>query len=59
MHARQGGELGQEREKIGPFRGQLDGSRENGDSMFLRNVGTYLQVHKASRPRRTSTSLPP
>jgi hypothetical protein len=30
---------------------------EDGDSMFLRNVGVSLQLHIASRPRRTSTSL--
>jgi hypothetical protein len=29
----------------------------DGDSMFLHNVGTYLQVHTASQPRRpTSTN---
>jgi hypothetical protein len=33
---------------------------EDGDSMFLRSVGLYLQVHTALRPRRpTSTSSPP
>jgi hypothetical protein len=33
---------------------------EDGDSMFLRNVGIYLQVHAASQPRTiTSSSSPP
>jgi hypothetical protein len=27
---------------------------EDGDSMFLRNVGTYPRVHTASKPVRTS-----
>jgi hypothetical protein len=27
--------------------------------MFLRNVGVYRRVHRASRPRSTSTSSPP
>jgi hypothetical protein len=35
-------------------------SPEDGDSIFLRNVGTYLQVHTALQPTRpTSTSLLP
>jgi hypothetical protein len=34
--------------------------RENGDSIFLRNVGIYLRVYTASKPRRaTSSSSPP
>jgi hypothetical protein len=33
---------------------------EDGGSIFLRNVGIYLQVHTVLQPRRpTSTSLPP
>jgi hypothetical protein len=31
-----------------------------GDSMFVQNAGIYMQVHKASQPRRTiSTSQEP
>jgi hypothetical protein len=37
------------------FRAEYDG-----DSMFLRNAGVYLQVYTALQPRRTtSTSSPP
>jgi hypothetical protein len=32
--------------KVSIFRAQ------NGESMFLRNVGIYLQVHTALQPRR-------
>jgi hypothetical protein len=33
---------------------------EDGGSIFLQNVGIYLQVHTALQPRRpTSTSSPP
>jgi hypothetical protein len=32
---------------------------ENGDGMFLRNVGFYLLVHTASQPRRIWISWPP
>jgi hypothetical protein len=32
------------------------GSPEDGDSMFFRIFGIYLQVHTASQPRTTSTS---
>jgi hypothetical protein len=32
---------------------------EDGDSMFLRNVGIYLRVHTVSQPRTTSSSSPP
>jgi hypothetical protein len=27
---------------------------EDGDSMFLQNVGTYLRVYTAPKPRRTT-----
>jgi hypothetical protein len=30
---------------------------EDGDSMFLRNDGIYLQVHTVSQPRTTSSNL--
>jgi hypothetical protein len=37
-----------------------DFNPKNGGSMFLRNTGTYLQVHTALQPRRpTSTPSPP
>lgn len=29
---------------------------ENGDSVFLRNVCIYLQVHKALQPKRLTTT---
>jgi hypothetical protein len=32
---------------------------EDGDSMFLLEVGIYLQVHTALQPRTTSTCSPP
>jgi hypothetical protein len=35
----------------------LQGWSEDGDSMFLRNVGIYRQVHMMLQPRRTSTIL--
>jgi hypothetical protein len=28
---------------------------EDGDGMFLRNAGIYLQAHTASQPKRTSS----
>jgi hypothetical protein len=31
---------------------------ESGDSMFLQNVGIYLQVYTASQHRRTTLSSP-
>jgi hypothetical protein len=31
-------------------------SPEYGGSMFLRNFDTYLQVHRASQPRRTKSA---
>jgi hypothetical protein len=34
-------------------------SPEDGDSMFLWNVGTYLQVHVALQPRRPTTIFSP
>jgi hypothetical protein len=33
-------------------------SPEDGDSMFLQNVGLYLQVYMVSQPRSTSSSPP-
>jgi hypothetical protein len=39
---------------------RVDWSSEYGDSMFLRKVVIYLQVHTALQPRRpTSASSPP
>jgi hypothetical protein len=32
-------------------------SPEDGDRMFLRNVGIYRRVHTAPKPRRTTSSL--
>jgi hypothetical protein len=32
---------------------------EDGEIMFLRNVGIYRQVYTAPKPRRTSSSSPP
>jgi hypothetical protein len=32
---------------------------KEGDSMFLRNVGVYLQVHMTSLPRKPTPSFPP
>jgi hypothetical protein len=34
-------------------------SPEDGDSMFLRNIGIYLRVYTASQSRRTSSTSPP
>jgi hypothetical protein len=32
---------------------------EDGDSMFLWNIGTYLQVYMASQPIRTTSTFSP
>jgi hypothetical protein len=29
---------------------------EDGDSIFLRKVGTYLQIHKAPKPKTSKTT---
>jgi hypothetical protein len=34
-------------------------SPEDGDNIFLRNVGIYRRVYAAPKPRRTSSSSPP
>jgi hypothetical protein len=35
---------------------RTDVSPEDGDSMFLRNIGIYLRVHTASESRRTAST---
>jgi hypothetical protein len=35
---------------------QLQGSSEDGGSMFLRDASIYLQIHTASLPRRKTTT---